>query len=91
MRASARSSSFAVGVAQTPTTVLPRATTSQRERVQTSAKAVGARSVKLLHRWGNKEEADNARKPQGRLDKLGVTDSSLVPPMVSIGRVPPRR
>src|SRR5437764_167130 len=60
--------------------VLPRATTSPEERVQTVSNAARAWGVKLLQRRQNSEDAANACERRYRLDKLGVTGSSPVPP-----------
>jgi hypothetical protein len=62
--------------------VLPRATTSPRERVQTLANAARVWGVKLLQRRQNREAAANACERRCRLDKLGVTASSPVPPIL---------
>jgi hypothetical protein len=55
--------------------VLPRATTSPKERVQTLANAARVWGVKLLQRRQNREAAANACERRCRLDKLGVTGS----------------
>src|SRR5207302_2629082 len=62
-------------------TVLPRATTSLRNRVQTGANAARLWSVKSLQGSKDSEAPASRRERRGRLDKLGVTGSSPVPPI----------
>src|SRR5437868_2073164 len=69
-----------LGVRQAPT-VLPRATTSPRERVQTGANTACFLTVKSLRGNENSEASASGREGGCRLDKLGVTGSSPVPPM----------
>lgn len=54
-------------------TVLLRATTRLRERVQTRVKPVRASSGKSLRNRQERRAAAKAREHRGRLDKLGVT------------------
>jgi hypothetical protein len=63
--------------------VLPRATTSPRERMQVSANLVCRWSVKSVQRRENAGAPVSSRERGGRLDKLGVTGSSPVPPIIS--------
>jgi len=58
--------------------VLPRA---QKKRAQTTANAVCVLTVKFLQKTENGEASVNGREGGFRLDKLGVTDSSPVPPI----------
>jgi hypothetical protein len=62
-------------------TVLPSATTGPRERVQAGANAACFWSVKSLQGSENSEAAASKRERGGRLDKLGVTGSTPVPPI----------
>src|SRR5437764_13639492 len=64
-------------------TVLPRATTSLRERAQPNANTPCASRAEHVAQDRNDETAAIARKRRGRLDKLGVTGSSPIPPIVT--------
>src|SRR5712691_11220912 len=68
MRTSGRSSLFAVGVGQAPT-VLPRATTSPRERVQTGTNAACLWSVKSL------QGSENSEAPRAGVNEGAVSTS----------------
>jgi hypothetical protein len=48
--------------------------------VQAGAKAASKWGVKLLQKTENEDATANSRKRRRRLDKLGVTGSSPVPP-----------
>ena len=78
-----RSSLFAVGLVDHALMVLPRATTSSRERAQTVANAACLWSLKSLQGSNNSAAAASRRERGYRLDKLGVTGSSPVPPIES--------
>jgi hypothetical protein len=62
-------------------TVLPRATTRVRERVQASANPAPRRERKRLQIVENTRTIANERIAGCQLDKLGVTGSSPVPPI----------
>jgi len=71
--------------------VLPRATRSPRKRVQVSAKPPSVRPTKLLQKRECGGTSANARERRGRIDKLGITGSSPVPPTHVLQKAPQTR